>query len=292
MLARIGALHLRARQATAGLLHGAHRSDRVAANVEFADYKEYTAGDPLRDLDWKVLARADRLVVRRHHAETELRTFLLLDASGDLGTGAAGRYRLPPLEGSKFGYAITLAATLAYLLHKRGEPVGLLTLGGRGVAWPYIPPRASPAHLAQIFAALASLAPAGRASLDQGIRELGSRIQRRSLVILLSDFMEEPSVWGPALLALGQRRADVRAIHLYDRREWALDYREPMRFFSPEGGEVLPVDPGGAREAFREVVEEYLGEVREALARTRGHHLLAASDEPLDRVLARVLAGH
>lgn len=291
VLARIGTLHLRARQATAGMLHGSHRSNRVASNVEFADYKEYTPGDPLRDLDWKVAARSDRLVVRRHHAETELRATLLLDASGDLGTGGKGRYRLPPLEGSKFGYAITLVATLAYFLHKHGEPVGLMILGGSGVRWPYIPPRSSPAHLAQILAALASLAPAGRASLDRGLRELGARIQRRSLVVLVSDFMEEPAQWAPAMLALGRRRADVRAVQLYDRREWALDYGDPLRFFSPEGGEALPLDPAGAREAFADVVGEYLLEVRAALARTRAQHQLLATDEPLDRALAAVLGG-
>lgn len=291
VLARIGTLHLRARQATAGLLHGAHRSHRVASNVEFADYKEYTPGDPLRDLDWKVAARSDRLVIRRHHAETELRATLILDASGDLGTGARGRYRLPPLDGTKFGYAVTLVATLAYYLHRHGEPVGLMILGGRGVRWPYMPPRSSPAHLAQIFAALASVSPAGKASLDKGIRELGTRIQRRSLVILVSDFMEEPAQWGQSLLALGRRRADVRAVHLYDKKEWGLDYPDPLRFFSPEGGDALPLDPSGAREAFAEVVSEYLLEVRSAMARTRAQHTLVASDEPLDRALAAVVGG-
>lgn len=291
VLARIGTLHLRARQATAGMLHGAHRSQRVASNVEFADYKEYAAGDPLKDLDWKVAARSDRLVVRRHHAETELRCTLLLDASGDLGTGVRGRYRLPPLSGSKFGYALTLVATLAYFLHRQGEPVGLQILGGSGVRWPYIPPRSSKAHLAQILAALASLAPAGRASLDRGLRELGARVQRRSLVILVSDFMEEPAQWGQAMLALGRRRADVRAVHLYDAREWALDYPDPMRFFSPEGGDALPLDPAGAREAFQDVVAEYLGEVRAAMARTRAQHQLVSTDEPLERALSSVLRG-
>ncbi len=291
VLARIGALHLRARQASLGLQHGAHRSNRVSSNVEFADYKEYAPGDPLKDLDWRVAARSDRLVVRRHQAETDLRAILVLDASGDLGTGETGRYRYPGLDGSKFAYAITIAATLAYFLQRAGEPVGLMILGGRGVRWPYIPPRASVAHLAQIFAALASLAPSGRASLDRGLKDLGARVQRRSLVVLISDFMEEPALWGPALLALGQRRADVRAVHLFDRREWGLQYADPLRFYSPEGGEPLPVDPAGAREAFSEVVAEYLDEVRSALARPRALHLLVGTDEPLDHVLHRVVGG-
>lgn len=291
VLARLGLLHLRARQATAGLNHGAHRSHRVASNVEFADYKEYTPGDPLRDLDWKVLARADRLVIRRHQAETDLRTVILFDASGDLATGGASRYKRPALEGTKFGYAVTLAATLAYFLQRQGEPVGLYTLGGRGARWSYIPPRGGAGHLAQIFGCLASVTPDGRAALDRGLRELGHRVQRRSLVVLISDFMEEPAVWGPAMLALGAKRADVRAIHLHDPVEWRLDYRDPMRFYSPEGGDALPVDPVGARDAFAEVLSEYLTEVRGALHRARASHTLVPTNLPLETALARVLGG-
>lgn len=289
VLARIAHLHLRARQATAGLLHGAHRSGRVSSNVEFADYKEYSPGDPLRDLDWKVAARSDRLVVRRHHAETELRGLLVLDASGDLGTGDTGRYKLPPIEGSKFGYALALVATLAWFLERSGEPVGLMVLGGAGARTRYVPPRAGSAHMAEIFGVLSELRPAGRADLASGLRDVGARLGRRALVVLVSDFMEEPERWAPAMSALGQRRADIRAVQLFDRRELELDYDEPIRFTSPEGGESLPVDPVGAREAFHEVVEEYLAEVRAAFARMRGHHLLVGTHEPLDRVIARVL---
>lgn len=289
VLARIAHLHLRARQATAGLLHGGHRSDRVSANVEFADYKEYSPGDPLRDLDWKVAARSDRLVVRRHHAETELRGLIVLDASGDLGTGETGRYKRPPIEGSKFGYALALVASLAWFLERQGEPVGLLLLGGAGARTSYVPPGSGQSHMAEIFGALAEVRPSGRADLERGLREVGGRLSRRALVVLVSDFMEEPERWAPSMNALGQRRADIRAVQLFDQRELSLDYDEPLRFTSPETGLSLPVDPVGARDAFREVVDEYLSEVRAAFARMRGHHVLAGTHEPLDRVLARVL---
>ena len=291
VLARIGHLHLRARQAVSGVMTGGHKSVTVASNVEFADYKEYSPGDPLKDLDWKVAARTDRLVVRRHHAEHELRAVVVLDASGDLGTGKKGRYRRPPLEGSKFGYAVTLAATLVWFLHKRGEPVGLVLLGGEGARWPVIPARGGATHASQVLANLASVAPAGRADLGKGIREVGARLTRRGLVVLVSDFMEEPSSWGPALSALGQRRADIRAVHLYDPTEWALEYKDPRLFWSPEGGAPLPVDPRGAGPVFREVVDEYLAEVRGYLGAHRASHVLVPTDQPLERSLARLVQG-
>ena len=292
VLARMGLLHVRARQAVDGLRLGAHRSIRVAPNVEFADYKEYTPGDNLRDLDWRVAARSDRLVVRRHEAESELPVTILLDASGDLGTGRAGvRQDRPPIDGTKWGYAIVLAATLAYYLETRREPVGLAFAGGDGVRWPWVPARVGRAQTTRLLGALAESMPGGRAELGETIARLGTRIPRRSLVVVISDLMEEPGSWGPQLAALAARRVDLRVVHLYDRAEWALDYSQPARFLSPEGGEALPIDPVAARAAMREVVEDYLVEVRRYLGAFRGQHVLTSTDEPMDRVLGRLLRG-
>lgn len=301
VLARVAWLQLRARQAVTGLVHGAHRSVQIAPNVEFADYKEYTPGDPMRDVDWKVAARSDRMVVRRHRAESDLPVTIVFDASGDLGTGDRGRYQRPPLEGSKFGYAVTLAATLAWFLVRQGEPVGLAIVGGeepgpdgRGVPprWPWIPPRSGKAHLAQIVAALAALRPGGSADLRAAFELVGGRLSRRSMVVVLSDLMEEPSSWGPALAALARRQTDLRIAHLYDAREWAFDYGDAARFVSPEGGDPLPLDPAGVQPVMAEVVAEYLDEVRGWLSQHQAVHLLTPSDTPLELALARLVRAH
>src|SRR5215210_7559135 len=115
VLARVRHLHLRARMLTAAILTGEHRSRKVGQAVEFADYQEYLPGMDLRGLDWRVWGRTDRYVVKRF--ETEMPCTVVLDLSADLATGDRGRGRLPDLEGSKAGYAITLAATLLYFLH-------------------------------------------------------------------------------------------------------------------------------------------------------------------------------
>ena len=294
VLARIDQLHLKARTLVAGFLHGGHRSLRVASNVEFADYKEYSPGDPLRDLDWRVAARTDRLVVRRHQAETELAATLVVDASADTGTGELGRRTgrgLPDLEGTKWGYTAVLAATLAWWLHRRNEPVGIAILGGEGVPWRWIPPRSGTNHLTQIFGALAQTRPAGRAELGEGLRLVGGRLRRRSLAVLVSDLMEEPAEWGPTLATILGRRVDLRVVHLHDSREWALDYREPARFLSLEDGDSLPIDPRSARGPMGEVVGEYLAEVRGWLGAHQASHHLVATDRPMEEALTHLLRG-
>jgi len=291
VLARMGRLELRARSLISGFLHGAHPSRRIASNIEFADYKPYTPGDPLRDLDWRVVARTDRLVVRRHHTEDELAVTLVVDASGDLETGSKGRYTQDSRRGSKWATASVLAATLAQWIGRRGDPVGLAILGGENVRWPWLPPRSGGAHLARIHGVLSELVPAGQARLAQGLLDVGRRVRRRSMVVVISDLMEPPEHWGPALDALGERNTDLRLVHLHDPAEWRFDMGGVARFYSPEGGVDLTADPADVAEAMPAVVAEYLAEVRGWLGRNRAHHVLAPTDQPLGEVVGTLLRG-
>lgn len=291
ILSRIRHLHLRARVLTEALLVGEHRSRRVGSAVEFADYQEYRQGMDLRHLDWRVMGRSDRTVVKRFETETELACTVVVDLSGDMSTGSSGTGGYPDLDRSKAGYAITMAATLLYFLHRHNEPVGLEIVAGEGVEFASLPPRGGKNHLQLLFAALASAQPSGVASLAPALRRIGERVRRRSLCMVLTDGMEEPSEWLPSLSALARRKTDLRLVHLYDRAEWSLDFDQPGLFFSPEGGEALPIDPKGARDVFGEVVDEYLAEVRRGVVQSGGVHVLAPTDRDMADTLRQVLDG-
>jgi len=291
VLSRIHHLHLVAARVVDGLFQGGHRSLRLGPDIEFADYKEYTPGDPLRDLDWRVLARADRYVVRRYEAETDLACTLVVDASGDLGTGRRGPYGRPPLTGTKFGYTITLAATLAYYLHRAHEPVGLAIMGGEGAPFDRVPARSGAGHLAQIFGALASLRPSGVADIAAAVGRVAPGVRRRSLVAIVSDFMEDAAAWRPSLAALARRRTDLVAFHVLDRQELELDYEDPTVFYSPEDGDELIVDAPAAREAFRGVVHEWFDEVRGGVREHRGRYYPCWTDAPLEATLRQMIGG-
>jgi uncharacterized protein (DUF58 family) len=286
VLARVRHLHLRARMLTASILTGEHRSRRVGQAIEFADYQEYLPGMDLRGLDWRVWGRSDRYVIKRFETETELPCTVVLDLSGDLGTGDRSKHGgLPDLEGSKAGYAITLAATLLYFLHLHGEPVGLELVSGEGTNFRSMPPRGGRNHLQLLVVQLATVRPGGVADLLPALTRVGSRTRRRSWVGIITDGMEEPGRWLPALGAFARRGTDLRLFHLYDRREWTMDFDHPALFFSPEGGEELAVDPDGAAGAFREVVQEYVNEVRSGVVRFGGRYLPVRTDLAMERVL-------
>ena len=285
LLDRIERLHLSARRAVEGWRHGGHASRTLATNIEFVDHKEYAPGDPIRHVDWKVAARTDKLVIRRHEAETIVPVMLVVDASGDLGTGQGP----PDLERSKFGATITMAATLAVFLSNRGDPVGLTVVAGTGHADAHIPP--GPRSLPAVIRALASVRPAGVANLHDALARLGERLPRRSVAMMVSDLMEDPGTWGPALGAMAARGVDCRVVHVYDPSEWDLDYAKPVVLFSPEDESSLAVDPETLRGAMSTVVDEYLAEVRGVLGRYRCSHHLAPIDRSLDLLLASVLGG-
>jgi uncharacterized protein (DUF58 family) len=259
--------------------------------VEFAEFKDYTPGDPIRDLDWKVLAKTDRLVTRRYQAETELACHLVLDASGDLSTGAHGVHSRPPLAGSKFGYALCLTATLAAYLERHGEPVGLHIVAGQGRGHRHIPARTGKRHLAQIFLALAELQPGGQADLAAAFGPIADQTRRRSLVVVISDFMEEPAQWLPSLRGFAGRKTDLAALHLADRKELTLDFESPAVFLSPEDGSELPVDPVGAAAEFKTVVADYFSLVRSGIRNQGGRHIVAWTDESMDGPLRRLIGG-
>jgi uncharacterized protein (DUF58 family) len=276
---------------TDALLMGNHRSRRVGQAIEFADYQEYAPGMDTRGLDWKVWARTDRLVVRRYETETELPCTVVLDLSGDLSTGESGASRLPDLDKSKAGYAISLAATLLYWFHRQGEPVGLHIVSGDGVTYRDLPARGGRNHLRQLFMVLAAARPAGRADLERALVEVGSRVRRRSWVGVITDGMEEPEQWLPSLGAFVRRGTDLRFVHMYDPDEMRMAFPRSALFFSPEGGEALAVDPVGAQEAFAEVVRAYLDEVRGGVIRFGGQYIQAATDKPMEELFHAIISG-
>lgn len=280
VVARVRGLHLRARQTVAGLGSGLRRSVRVGQAVEFADYKPYTPGDSLRDLDWRVLGRRDRLVVRRYRAETEMGVTLVLDASADLGSTEA-----------KWAQALSLAASVAWLCFLENEPVALEVVGGAGAPVRALPARRGRAHLARIFGVLGALEPAGRAGLAEAFRRVGARAHPRGLVVLVSDFMEPPAQWAGALDALVQRKADVRAFQVYDAKETRLDWSLPLRLYSPEGGDDETLDPAAMRDAVAQEAERFFAEVRGEVRKRRGVHVLVEARASLVEALGRFLLG-
>src|SRR5206468_12258643 len=208
VVARLSHLDVRARLVVEGFIAGMHRSPFHGFSVEFAEHRPYMPGDPLKNLDWKARGRSDRLLIKQHTEETNLRCHLLLDLSGSMA------FRSPGAAMSKFEYAQSLAAALAYLMLQQQDAVGTMLFADRPLR--YLPARAVRSHLDELLKALGGAAPQGRTRLGPALHELAERIKRRGLIILLSDLMDVPADVLLGLQHFRHRRHEVVVFHILD----------------------------------------------------------------------------
>src|SRR5258708_3613634 len=178
-LARLSNLELRARSVVEGALSGLHRSPHHGASVEFAEHKEYSAGDEIKHIDWKAYGKFDKYYVKRFEEETELRAYLLLDTSASMAYCGRGV--------SKWAYAQSLAGALAYLLLRQQDQVGMIAFGERLCG--YLPPRSRSGHLGDLLTALDGLSPKGRTDLTRALAYVSEVAQRRALIVVFSDLL-------------------------------------------------------------------------------------------------------
>jgi uncharacterized protein (DUF58 family) len=290
-VSRLETLPVRARVIVEGALSGLHRARLHGSSVEFAEHKEYSPGDEIRHIDWKVYGRADRFYVKQFEQESELSCYLALDASGSMDYGDTGRDKKDGL--SKLVYAAHLMAALAYLLIRQRDKVGLLVFGDDSLDR-YVPPRARPAHLHDLLAVLEEVTRVGgrgseptHAALDR-LGELSR--QRRSLVIVASDLFEQPD--GHALGVLRRLRArghDVALFQILHPHELELPFENLTLFESLEDSRQLLVDPAAIRRQYKRRMAEFLDRVRSECVRGGVEHHLVATSRPIEQALLEFL---
>jgi len=272
-------LELRARVVVEGLWSGLHRSPFAGFSVEFTEYRQYSAGDDLRHLDWKLLARSDRSYIKKFEEETNLRCLILVDTSRSMLFGSKGW--------TKADYARTLAATFAYYLGQQRDVVGLALFDS--VVHDYLPPRWKPGHFRHMLALL-ERAPDGRETrLGDAMNQVALLCPKRSLVLVLSDFLSPVSEWDQALAHLAAARHDVRAVQILDPAEINLEFGEAAQWEDIEIGGRIYVDPAQARAGYRERFDAHQVELRAALEKRGVTCQTALTTQPLDFVLLELL---
>jgi uncharacterized protein (DUF58 family) len=268
-------LELRARVVVEGIWAGLHRSPFSGFSVEFTEYRQYVAGDDLRYLDWKVLARSDRHYIRKFEDETNVRCEMLVDHSRSMGFGAR--------DYSKADYARTLAASLGYFMLQQRDMVGL-ALFADGLAQ-YLPARWRVGHLRRLLAALEPNPEGGATDLGRALDDVARLWRKRSLVLILSDLLAPVDQWDPALGRLVAAGHDVRVLQILDPVELTLEYGEAAEWEDAESGQHLYLDPSAARRGYLERFNAHQDGVRRALERRGVPYQLATTDQPIDVVL-------
>lgn len=273
---RLRGLGLSVRKPVEGGMQGLHRSPHHGSSVEFADYREYTRGDPPNLIDWAVYARTDRYVIRRYQEETNLRAYLLLDTSESMSFRELGRH-------SKMDYACFLAAGLMYVLVSQSDAAGLMLFNdGPGK---FFPPTGSLDGLRPLLLALEEVKPAGRSKIDAALHRLAEQIQRRSLIILISDLLQDPAQIVPGLQHLHHNKHEILVLQPLDPAEITLQFGGLSELRDLETGDRLPVHADEVREAYAQEVQKFLDEIRRGCLGCLADYRLIDTRTPVEETL-------
>lgn len=272
-------LEWRARTVVEGFWTGLHRSPYHGFSVEFSEYREYTPGDDLRYLDWRVLARSDRYFIKRFEDETNLRCHLLVDQSRSMAFSSHAW--------TKAAYAATLAATLAYFLHRQGDATGLLTFDA--AVRELLPARHRPGHLRRIFLALDQPPRGEDTQLGPPLQRAAELLRRRGRIVLISDLLAPIDQLEPHLTALAAAGHELTVFQILDPAEVSFDFPQPAWFEDLETGRTLFIDPATARSRYQHQFEAHANQTRTVCQRLgiTWHRLV--TQDPLEFALLRFL---
>ncbi len=263
-----------------GYLQGRHRSRARGSSIEFHEYRQYAPGDDPKLVDWRVFARTDRHYLRTFEQETNMECHIFLDSSASMGFDRGS-------ELSKLKYASFFAAALSYLVTSKGDRVSL-QIFDREIRH-FFPPGSTRAHLNQLLTALESNAPGSQTSLATALEKSFPLIKRRGMLVVLSDFFDDPAAIFNALSPYLHRGFQVHLFHLLTPAELELEDRALSTFRDLETGDRLVLNPATLRERYKEAIEQHIGRLRQLANRRGVDYQLTTTDSHYFRLFDRLV---
>ncbi|HEX3870450.1 MAG TPA: DUF58 domain-containing protein [Pirellulales bacterium] len=277
---RIGRLDVRARYIVEGFLSGSHRSPYFGQSVEFLQHREYTRGDDMRRIDWKVWAKQDRYYIKQYEEDTNLRATLVVDVSSSMRYGSGAM--------TKYEYGCTLATSLAWLLLRQQDAVGCMSFDSAPRV--SVPFRTAHSHLNAVIKALEVSEPREKTDLGATLRKVAETYPGRGMIVLVSDLLVERDSLFKGLSLLRQRGHDVMLFHLLDDHELDFPFEGSTRFEALESADRVTCNPRALRQGYLKSLHAYLDEVRRGCARNTVDYALVRTSQPLDVSLTAFLA--
>jgi uncharacterized protein (DUF58 family) len=288
-LSKINRLELLARGVVEGFVSGRHRSPYKGFSVEFAEHRQYVPGDDTRDLDWRVYGKSDRYYIKQYIEETNLRTVILLDASGSMKYAGQLAARHDGRVLTKFEYGQFLAASLAHLMIHQQDAVGLVTFDTK--VRRYIPARARVTHLRGILEELARTEPGEESALAPVFHDIAERAHRRGLIIIISDLFDSAEDILNALHHFRYRKHEVLLLHVMAEEELTFPFDRWSLFRNLEvNGHRVQLDPRSVRAEYLDRVRSFIRDIETGAGRMGIDYVPMSTRHPFDVALAQYLA--
>lgn len=283
VLQKISKMELVAKQLMDGYVQGMHRSPHVGFALDFAQHRQYVAGDDVKRIDWRAYAKTERYYIKQYEVSTNLRCHIVLDASGSMA------YQGPSDAMSKFRYGQFIAACLSYLVLHQQDSAGLVTFDNK--VREFIPPRSSPSHLIRILRTLDATKAENESGISPLLHEVAERIHRRGMVVILSDLFDRSDALIEAIHHLRHKRHEVLLMQIMANDELEFPFRKWSLFENLErSGDRLKLDPALMRTRYLENVATHLRSIREAVSKLNVSHVLLNTSRPFDDALTVFLA--
>lgn len=279
-LNKVGRLDLKARLIVEGYISGLHKSPYHGFSVEFAEHREYSPGDDIRHIDWKVFGRTDRYYIKQYEEETNLVAHLVLDVSESMDFGEDSV--------TKLNYGQMVAAALAYLITQQQDAAGLIMFDD--AVRSNLPPRSHGSHLQAIFHTLGQTEPRKKTDVGRVLDEVAQTIQKRGLVVVISDLFDDPDRVLAGLRHLVHRRHDVIVFHVMDDAELTFPFERMTRFDGLEEQGDLVVNPRSLRDGYLKEVNDFRRKIERGCTANRIDYVLLNTSTSLDVALTSYLA--
>ncbi len=279
MAERLRGVEIGVRRPMDGSHQGLHRSPAFGSSVEFAEYREYTPGDPVARIDWPVYARSDRYVIRRFHEDVSIRCYIMLDISASMKYQQDGALQ-------KSEYASYLAAGMMYVMVQQGDMVSLITFDDQ--IREYYEPSGSFVGLKPMLQGLEKIEPKNKGNIEAALHSAAELIKGKALVVVISDLLEEPESILQGINHLYYDGKEITLFHILDPAEMNMSVTGLADVTSLESKEKVTVDFRRIRDAYLEQLRLYLDELRSGFQKTRSEYILTETrTEVYDAILQR-----
>lgn len=279
-VAKVGNLELIARLVVEGFITGLHRSPYHGFSVEFAEHRAYRPGDEIKYLDWKVFARTGKYFVKEFQEETNLRCTIAIDSSASMAYASKDNI-------SKYEYAAYLSAALSLLMVQQRDAVGL-ALYDKGIRT-FLPPNSKPSYMREILKTLETNKPENETGTAEALNMLAERIKRRGLVIIFSDFFDEPEQILNALKHFRHKKHEVIVFHILDPRERDFKLGNAANFKDMETGELMLTQPYQIQISYQKAVQDFINYIKKECLNHQIDYNLLDTSISYDNALASYL---
>ena len=276
MVAMLNSISMKAKLVVEGYIIGQHRSPYHGFSVEFSEHRSYEPGDEVKHIDWKLYGKTNRLYVKRYEEETNLRAHLILDTSKSMSYTSN--------KVSKLDYGSYLLAALSYLMISQQDAAGVVLFDEKIRS--FVPPKSTPSHLNTLLNILDAPKPGNDTKIESVLHQMAERINKRGLVIIISDLLDEPKNVFKGLKHFRHRKQEVILFHILDRNELEFEFENRTKFVDMESGEEITTDPWHIKNDYKNLILDVQKYYRRNCRLNKIDYVPLYTDDSLDKGLS------